>query len=205
MNKIKSIVVFGGNGWVGTSVVRALLRKGASVTVVSRTGAPKGKKQEWHDNVNWRTFNLENYKDKKSKTSLLELLTGEGEENGGGETTCGVVSCVGTFGDPPLDQESMYEQNGLTNAFLATTAKEAGVKNFSFISAHQYPVAKQTVFKGYYRGKLHAETTIQSCQFDSCTILRPGFISGTRDGIPLWLAGTPMSTLFRSSAMKAGR
>jgi nucleoside-diphosphate-sugar epimerase len=186
-----SVVVFGGNGWVGSFVVQSLLKKNADVTIISRSG-PKSN-EEWHSKVNFQSFDLNN----SSKDDLLTLL----QEN----NTTGVVSCVGTFGEPGLDQDSMFQQNGLANSFLAETSKEAGVEHFSYISAHQFPIAKQTVMKGYYRGKLHAEAAIQSAGFKSSTILRPGFISGTRNGIPLWIAGTPMSTMFRTDMMQSVR
>ena len=197
------VFVFGGNGWVGSSVCRALLSKGAQVTVASRSGtspiavaAVDNSKDEWVKHVEFTSFDLEQFNDDGNKAALLQLL---------GNDVTGVVSCVGSFGSPALNSESMFQQNGQTNAFLATTAKEAGVNHFAYISAHQYPVAKQTVMKGYYRGKMHAESSIQQQGFDSTTILRPGFISGTRNGVPLWVAGTPMASMFRTTAVKSVR
>ena len=200
---LKRVVVFGGNGWVGSYVCRALLQHGSQVTVCSRSGQPPvdtnnitSSKDDWINQVKYKSFNLEHFNDEDARKKLYDLLS---------ENVTGVVSCVGTFGNPPLDQDSMFEQNGKTNAFLANVAKESGVSNFSYISAYHYPIVKQTVMKGYYRGKLYAEAEIQSSSFDCTTILRPGFISGTRNGIPLWLAGSPMSSMFRSNLVESVR
>ena len=84
-------------------------------------------------------------------------------------------------------------------------AADCGVPNFAFVSAHQYPIVKQTIFEGYYRGKVHAADSIRALPFSETTILRPGFITGTRGNIPLYVVGTPMAAVFRSSPIKGLR
>ena len=121
------------------------------------------------------------------------------------EGATGVVSAVGSFGEPPLNARSMFEMNGIANANIAQCATDSGVRRFAYISAHQYPIAKQTVFNGYYRGKVHAEDKIRELPFDETTILRPGFISGTRGNVPLHILGTPMAAAFRSAPFRSLR
>ena len=192
------LVVFGGNGWVGSAIITAALSRGASVTSVSRSGAPSTHLGESHRSlVEWRALPADavaggNAAGKAEVSRILEGATG-------------VVSAVGSFGEPPLNSQSLFQMNGVANANIAQRAFDCGVPHFAYISAHQYPIAKQTVLNAYYNGKMHAEDTIRAIPFDETTILRPGFITGTRGNIPLHAIGAPLAAVFRSSPVKSVR
>lgn len=181
-SKMARLIVIGGNGWIGSAICRAALRKGASVVSVSRSGAPSEHLEDsLKAQIKWQ-------KSPESPDDMKSLLEG----------ATGVVSTVGSFGNPPLNSDSMFQLNGVANATIAQNVADAGVQHFVFISAHQYPIAKQTLLSGYYKGKIHAEETIAQLPFESKTILRPGFVSGKRGAVPLYLLGTPLSILLRS-------
>lgn len=117
----------------------------------------------------------------------------------------GVASCVGTFGSPFLNATSMYEENGNANALIARAAEERAVRNFAYVSAHSYPLINRTLLREYYNGKMFAESIIRELEFSKRTILRPGFVFGTRSGIPLYLLGVPLAALLRLSPVRGLR
>ena len=47
------MIVFGGNGYVGSRVVQAALSRGASVVSVNRSGQPKDSSESWVSKVKW--------------------------------------------------------------------------------------------------------------------------------------------------------
>lgn len=47
------VIVFGGNGYVGSRVVQAALSRGASVVSVNRSGQPKDSSESWVSKVKW--------------------------------------------------------------------------------------------------------------------------------------------------------
>jgi NADPH:quinone reductase-like Zn-dependent oxidoreductase len=47
------VVVFGGNGFVGSRVVQAALSRGASVVSINRSGQPKSLSEAWVTQVKW--------------------------------------------------------------------------------------------------------------------------------------------------------
>jgi len=58
MGVLQKVVVFGGNGFVGSAVCKAMLAKGVKVTSVSSSGkpfiTPKGYSPAWTSNVDWQ-------------------------------------------------------------------------------------------------------------------------------------------------------
>jgi hypothetical protein len=60
---------------------------------------------------------------------------------------CRVVSCVGAFGSDAF----MERVCGDATVGMAKAAKAAKVRNFAFVSAHDYKLP--LVLKGYYAGK----------------------------------------------------
>lgn len=83
---MKKIVVFGGNGFVGSQVCRAALSLGLEVTSINRSGRPS-MKAEWVDRVNWVSGDISNESIDES-SSVMSALNG----------AVGAVSCVGAFG-----------------------------------------------------------------------------------------------------------
>lgn len=81
------IVVFGGNGYVGSQVCRAALALGLEVTSVNRSGCPSGK-EEWIRKVQWVQGDILNSTNEKREVVRAALVGADG-----------AVSCVGGFGN----------------------------------------------------------------------------------------------------------
>lgn len=119
---LKRLVVFGGNGFVGTRVLQAALAMpDVEIVSVSRRGRPKGLGAgTWADQVQWAEGDA--LDTERPWRSLLE-----GDD-------VGVVSTLGAFGST----EKMYRTCGVANMELIRAAKEAGVRRFAFISVHDF-------------------------------------------------------------------
>jgi len=78
------VIVFGGNGYVGSHICRNALNLGYSVVSINRSGAPQkqGTDASWVDEVKWVQGDL------LLKGAWTEAL----------RDAVGAVSCVGTFG-----------------------------------------------------------------------------------------------------------
>ena len=114
-SKPATVVIFGGNGFVGTNIAKSILTRAptAKVICISRSGQPKvirdGLHQvEWH---NGDVFKPETYSNKLN------------------EADC-VVSCIGAFGS----NEWMERMNGDANILAASEAIRAKAKRFIYIS-----------------------------------------------------------------------
>lgn len=91
-----------------------------------------------------------------------------------------VISALGTTRVQAGGIANQWKIDHDLNVELAKTAKEAGVKNFVFVSsggttgllANRVP---------YSQMKQGVENTVQELGFDTAIILRPGFIMGQRD------------------------
>eukprot|EP00210_Caulerpa_lentillifera_P006855 g6552.t1 len=174
------VVVFGGNGFVGSRVCEIALGMGLQVISINRSGRPSWLKQSWADGVEWIQG------DALQPTCYTDKLSG----------ALGAVSCVGGFGS----NEKMYRVCGEANIRAIETAASLGVPRFAFISVHHDTLPGFVKSIGYFRGKLDAEETLRRCYGNKGVSLRPFFIHGTRQisdnlGIPLQLLGTPLEKL----------
>uniref|UniRef100_A0A7S0WUV3 NAD(P)-binding domain-containing protein n=1 Tax=Pyramimonas obovata TaxID=1411642 RepID=A0A7S0WUV3_9CHLO len=175
------VVVFGGNGYVGSYVCKSLLSMGVAVTSINRSGQITYPEWDhWWHKVNWvkgDALEPEEWKDKLAGAT-------------------GVVSCVGAFGSNAY----MEKVCGDATVSMVEAAKAAKVKNFVFISAHDYQLPS-FVLSGYVAGKKKAEEAVASHFPTSGFSLRPGFIHGTRyvNGVPVFLStiGGPLETALR--------
>mmetsp|Transcript_4723 Transcript_4723/g.13105 ORF Transcript_4723/g.13105 Transcript_4723/m.13105 type:complete len:304 (+) Transcript_4723:209-1120(+) len=174
------VVVFGGNGYVGTNVCKASLNLGLAVSAVGRSGRPPYKMEPWGDEVDWVAA------DALQPESYSQALEG----------AAGVICCIGGFGS----NETMLKVNGEANIRALEAAAAAGVLRAVFVSAHDYKFPS-FVLQGYFQGKRNAESALQSLFPDSGVILRPGFIHGTRmvgsTGLPLGLIGQPLEQVLK--------
>eukprot|EP00242_Pyramimonas_sp_CCMP2087_P007414 CAMPEP_0198211648 /NCGR_PEP_ID=MMETSP1445-20131203/24967_1 /TAXON_ID=36898 /ORGANISM="Pyramimonas sp., Strain CCMP2087" /LENGTH=279 /DNA_ID=CAMNT_0043885953 /DNA_START=71 /DNA_END=910 /DNA_ORIENTATION=+ len=181
------VVVFGGNGFVGSYVCKALLGMGVDVTSINRSGQITYPEWDhWWSNVTW------------VKGDALEPETWKSQLEG----ATGVVSCVGAFGN----NQFMEKVCGDATVAMVEAAKAANVKNFVFISAHDYQLPS-FVLSGYVAGKKKAEVAVAQHFPSTGVSLRPGFIHGTRyvlGGVPVPLSyiGTPMENVLRSENVK---
>ena len=196
---VSKLIVFGGNGFVGSAIIASALKNPAieKVYSVCRSGALKSEMHGiksisgYEDKIEWMKGDISKL---EMSNSARETQEWEGEV---AEST-GVISCVGMF---DVSNDIMRKMNGDANKALAETVKRAGAAHMVYISA--YEVEKEFPFKvlpGYFEGKRIAEAAVSS-EFGSMgAILQPGMIYGTRVqngmSIPLGLIGKPLEVLF---------
>jgi nucleoside-diphosphate-sugar epimerase len=176
--KKTKVIVYGGNGFVGTRVCERLSLANAKAVAVSRSGRfPKQLHElEWAKRVSW----------KKGDASApdMELLQ-----------TCDVMICL--VGSAPLrtfSKKSYEEQlftNGTCNVNAIQAASEAGIKRLVLLGA-KMPAAMQKDSFAYAKGKrLSLEAAAKFSDLSNehnATVIQPGGISGrryTRNGTPL--------------------
>ena len=198
------VLVFGGNGFVGSPVVAALLRRGALVTCVSRSGAaPAG-------GIPGSTH----FRATKALTDVRyvrgDLLDAESSWAQGALEPgqfYGAVSCVGAFGTD-LEMERLC---GDTTVNAARLCARLGARRFSFVSAAgvDNPGVMGLPLAGYFRGKAKAEAAVLGGAFGrgGGTVLRAPFVHGDRTlggvRLPLSLLGAPMEAVLGSSPFRA--
>mmetsp|Transcript_4893 Transcript_4893/g.6640 ORF Transcript_4893/g.6640 Transcript_4893/m.6640 type:complete len:285 (+) Transcript_4893:121-975(+) len=176
------VVVFGGSGFVGSHVCKALLALGVDVVSINRGGQTTTPPWDpWWKDVKWVRG------DALEPESWRTHLAG----------ATGVVSCVGAFGS----NEFMKRVCGDATVNMVKEARDARVQRFAFISAHDYNLPS-FVLQGYVQGKQLAEGAVMQGFPNSGVCLRPGFIHGTRyaNGVPLNLSiiGNPLESVLRS-------
>jgi nucleoside-diphosphate-sugar epimerase len=177
----EKLLVLGGNGFVGSHVCREALKRGLTVSSVSRSGRPSVH-DAWVNEVFWHQGDL------LLPDSLKDALNG----------VTSVVSCVGGFGS----NSHMYKINGTANINAIRAAAEQGVKRFVYVSAADFGLVNY-LLQGYYEGKRAAETELMIRFPYGGVILRPGFIHGTRQvgsmKIPLGVIGSPLEMVLKHS------
>eukprot|EP00793_Prasinoderma_coloniale_P003113 PRCOL_00006580-RA len=158
-----SLLVLGGNGFVGGAVCRAGLRHELSVASASRSGAPPHS-EPWVERVRWHAA------DALVRGELEPLLP-----RGPGSA---VVSCVGAFGS----NATMERLCGDATAEAAAAAAAAGTERFVFVSAHDFRFPEAIVRNfGYLNGKRRAEEAVRQHFPDGKGIIvRPGAVYGSR-------------------------
>jgi uncharacterized protein YbjT (DUF2867 family) len=173
------LVIFGGNGFVGSRVTEEAVKSGVSVVSISRRGQPPpGVSAPWTSQVEW------------AKGDVFDPASWKSQLDG----AIGVISTLGGFGS----NEHMYKICGQSNIQIMEAAKEAGVDRFAFVSAHNMGLP-DWVLKGYVQGKRDAEARLAQLFPNSGVALRPGFIHGTRNvagiPVPLQIVGLPLEKL----------
>lgn len=187
-----SIVIVGGNGFVGSAIVRAAVRRGLAVTSVSRSGMPPpfAASLDWAGAVKWE------------RGDALDAATYEHHLKG----AAAVVVAVGTPPAPFQDEAWQTRMNGETSARVCATAAEQRVPRVVLIGATM-PGWLERVAPGYFRGKQRGELAAE--QFvavepsrNGAAVLRPGAVNGTRYAgtvpIPLWIALSPAAWLLHT-------
>lgn len=164
------VAIYGGNGFVGTHIAKALSSKGISVVCLSRTGhKPIHLVDEaWSEQVRW-------CKGDASSPSLDCL-----------KQVDIVISAVGSPPLPTFSQEAFDKQlfaNGTTNVTLIESALEAGIKKIVIIGANiPWPLNRDSF--AYAKGKRMtfeaAEKFSQHSSEHFALVLQPGAVIGKR-------------------------
>lgn len=177
----EKLLVLGGNGFVGSHVCKEAVKRGLTVSSLSRSGRPSGH-ELWVNNVFWHQGDV------LLPEPLQDALTG----------VTSVISCIGGFGS----NSHMYKINGTANINAIRTASEKGVKRFVYVSAADFGVVNY-LLQGYYEGKRAAETELMIRYPYGGVILRPGFIHGTRQvgsvKLPLGVIGAPLEMVLQQA------
>lgn len=198
MNQTK-VIIYGGNGFVGTHIARSLVERGAAPVCVSRTGTRPSylHDQSWSEKVKWCQGDASVPKPE----SLADTDT--------------VICAVGS---PPIPtfKKSNWEQqffiNGTTNIRALDAAAEAGVKRAVVIGAQIIGPLKTDKF-AYYKGKrlscAAAQRFAERSEEQSAIVFQPGVIIGTRHtqsgkAIPLHLL-RPLGVLSKSLVVDVER
>lgn len=176
------VVVLGGNGFVGSAVCKEAIQQGLIVTSINRSGPP-AVSEPWVDEVEWVNADV------FDESSWAYTLPG----------ASAVISCIGGFATTAADMERIC---GDATIAAVGAAVEAGVTRFIFVSVHDYNIPEFLKEKsGYFSGKKRAEEAVL-LQFPlGGTVLRPGFIYGSRlvselgVSIPLELVGEPIQKI----------
>ncbi|MBL4670739.1 MAG: NAD(P)-dependent oxidoreductase [Arenicella sp.] len=184
------IVVYGGNGFVGTRVARALLARDVCAVCLSRSGHKPLHlgDQQWSESVRWCKGDAS-----EPDTQLLQRLDG-------------LVTLVGSPPLPSFSKEAYDEQvfaNGTTNANAIKGAGEAGIKRVVLLGA-QLPFFMRGENFGYAQGKKIAMQAAQDFSELSsehrAIVIQPGLIYGRRyqkngKSIPLDIIFKPISRI----------
>lgn len=175
--RTQRIVILGGNGFVGSAIAKAAVKQDIDVVSLSRSGRPSGS-GAWFDKVCWIAGDV-------FATDWDDVLHG----------ATAVISTLGGFGT----NEEMEKLNGEANVIAVNAASDAGIKKFILVSVHDYNLPDFALQSGYFTGKRRAEQEVLSKYPETGTILRPGFIYGSRRvngiDIPLNFIGVPLERL----------
>lgn len=158
------VLVLGGNGYVGSHVLRELVRRRASgepvvAASLSRRGTPPSHSEAWNTDVIWHAGDALDAE--AASSSVREAM----------KDTHAVISCIGGFGSVA----TMERINGDANSAAIRAAHAQGVKRFVYISAHHY-VLPSFLQRGYFAGKFRAEETLHTTYGDNGVEIRPGFV-----------------------------
>lgn len=177
--------MYGGNGFVGTHVAKALLECDVCAVCLSRSGHKPLhlKDQKWSESVRWCKGDASS-----PDTQLLKRMNG-------------LVTLVGSPPLPTLSKDAFDDQvflNGTANANAIREAGEAGIKRIVLLGA-QIPFLFNTDRFGYTKGKNIAieaakEFSALSNQHRAI-VIQPGIVFGRRylkNGKSI-----PLDTLFK--------
>eukprot|EP00301_Raphidiophrys_heterophryoidea_P025301 c8459_g1_i1.p1 GENE.c8459_g1_i1~~c8459_g1_i1.p1 ORF type:complete len:294 (+),score=80.97 c8459_g1_i1:102-983(+) len=137
----KRIVVFGGNGFVGSAICREAVKRGLTVQSVSRSGsAPpllSAEKDSWIKKVEWLKGDV------LDPTTYNQYL----------QSASAVVLTIGSPPLPFVDYNFQLRMNGHTATTLSAACKQSSIPRFVAVSATMPSVTP----RGYFDGKLLLE------------------------------------------------
>ena len=210
---VRRVVVFGGNGYVGAAVSRALVESDAwmtnasgtastsapkvAVACASRSGAPPkwARRERWVERVEWVTCDA-------LDAEKCETTTRDADA---------VVTAIGALPMPWMGGEEIARLNGDTNIVPGRAAMINGTTRLVVVGATIPPLVPGLA--AYARGKALAETFARdefACVDEgrSAVVLRPAAVSGTRRmgggvSLPLSLVMDPARVVLRATGSAA--
>lgn len=194
------IIIYGGNGFVGTQAAKTLILQGADVTCVSRTGDQPAQllAQEWANRVTWVRGDADN-----PNTELL-----------GAHQV--LISTIGAPPIPTFTQQGYAKSlhtNGEVNARAIEAAGQVGIKRLVLLGA-KLPAAINGDWFAYAKGKAMAmqaaEQFSQLSDAHSAVVIQPGGIVGrrhTKNGraLPIDVVLSPVSKLMPSQLISVDK
>ncbi len=166
----KKIIIYGGNGFVGTHAAELLVNAGAQVICLSRNGYKPIylKDTPWSTKARWCKGDAS-----QPDTELLASADA-------------VVCCVGSPPLPTFTEQSYQRQlfmNGTSCVNAIEGAKKAGCKKIILMNA-QIPFPLKSKRFAYYQGKKMALQAAQAfadtSEQHTAIVLQPGMITGKR-------------------------
>ena len=216
---VRRVVVFGGNGYVGAAVSRALVESEqwmttatgngtgtaststsaprVAVACASRSGAPPtwARRERWVERVEWVTCDA-------LDAETCETTTRDADA---------VVTAIGALPMPWMGREEIVRLNGDTNVVPGRAAMMNGTTRLVVVGATIPPLVPGLA--AYARGKALAETFARdefACVDEgrSAVVLRPAAVSGTRRvgggvSLPLSLVMDPARVVLRATGSAA--
>lgn len=187
---MKKVLVLGGSGFVGKAICRELLKVGADVYSINRTGKPQTCPADL-DNVNWIKGNA---LDSKVYSQLFDIDT--------------LIHSVGILAEPSkknaVDKfdvtfESEIRET-LKMAIEASSNYGAPLNRIGYISAADFGALSRFLLPRYMNAKREAEAIIESQSIPS-VIARPGFMYGNdrKVTVPVSYAYS-LATIFTAGA-----
>ncbi|KDO21181.1 hypothetical protein SPRG_11040 [Saprolegnia parasitica CBS 223.65] len=158
-----TLLVVGGNGFVGSNILQRAVAKGIEVRSLNRSGKPTwGDQVPWVEKVEWIQGDV------FSPTDLAKAVDG----------VTGVITTVGAFGS----NEFMQKMCGDANIEVVRAAKAGEVDRVVFISESRVgkDIPTWAPLYGYFNGKQRVEDAIAAHFPTTGVCLRPGMIYGTR-------------------------
>ena len=191
-SSLPHLLVFGGNGFVGTRVCQAALKAGLGVVSVSRSGRPRwaaqaaeadDRGQGSSSSASFSSSSSDSGGDPDAWVRDVEWVAADAFDvdawSPALEGAVGVVSTLGAFGSNAF----MERICGDANVRVFEAARAAGVPRAAFISVHDYGLPS-FVLPGYFGGKKRAERALFRLFPRTGVALRPGFVYGTRKVVP---------------------
>lgn len=177
-----NVVIYGGNGFIGSNIAQEFAKQGYAVTCVSRTGKMpihlqrKRTENNWANNVNW-------LKGDASKPDITLL-----------KKASIVITTIGSPPIPTLSKagyDAQYYANGEVNIqLLNECAQEQTIKHLIIIGA-QIPAILNRPSFAYAKGKqavVTCATALTQSSDTKVTILQPSMVYGlrhTKRGFPI--------------------
>ena len=171
---MKKVLVLGGSGFVGKAICRELIKIGADVYSINRSGMPRGCPVDLETGVRWIKGNA---LDPHTYTQLEGIDT--------------LIHSIGILAEPKDNSDQKFPvtfdseiKETLNVALEASKTYGAPLQRVGYISAADFGAISNFLLPKYMKAKLEAESILQQYQDQIPSVIaRPGFMYG-RDRFP---------------------